>query len=166
MRFNSIVSEEPYQGLKFFLTGDGNIALLTRTESPGAAWLSSARALKCSLKWGNERNPYYALQVSRETAPPKVRKMVCEFRAGRKEGMTSNPHGPLIPWATLVLQWQRQWVANPQGGANPIKRCLSSDWGLQPAPMKPESLVIADQPRCGEYVLESCTHCPSSQGSR
>ena len=37
----------------------------------GAAWLSSARALKCSLKWGNERNPYYALHVSRETAPAK-----------------------------------------------------------------------------------------------
>ena len=52
-------------------TGDGNIALLTRTSYTGAAWLSSARALKCSLKWGNERNPYYALHVSRETAPAK-----------------------------------------------------------------------------------------------
>ena len=59
--------------------------------------------------------------------------------------MTSNPHGPLMPWATLVLQWRRQWVANPQGGANPIKLRPSSDWGLQPAPMKPESLVIAYQ---------------------
>ena len=76
--------------------------------------------------------------------------------------MTSNPHGPLMPWATLVLQWPRQWVANPQGGANPIKLGPSSDWGLQLAPMKLESLVIADQPRRGEYVLESCTHCPSS----
>ena len=49
----------------------GNIGPLTRTSWTGAAWLSSARALKCSLKWGNERNPYYALHVSRETAPPK-----------------------------------------------------------------------------------------------
>jgi hypothetical protein len=78
----------------------------------------------------------------------------------------SNQHGPLMPWATLVLQWRRQWVAKPQGGANPIKLRPSSDWGLKPAPMKPESLVIANQPRCGEYVLESCTHCPSLQGSR
>ncbi len=31
--------------------------------------------------------------------------------------------------------------------------------------MKPESLVIAGQPHCGEYVLESCTHRPSTQGS-
>jgi len=30
--------------------------------------LSSARVLKCSLKWGNERNPCPALQVSQETA--------------------------------------------------------------------------------------------------
>ena len=166
MWFNSTVSEEPYQGLKCTLTVRGNAGLLTRTAYAGAAWLSSARVLKCSLKWGNERNPYYALQVSRETAQPIVRKIICDQRAGRKEGMTSNQHGPLMPWATHVLQWRRQWVANPQGGANPIKLRPSSDWGLQPAPMKPESLVIADQPRCGEYVLESCTHCPSSQGSR
>ena len=80
--------------------------------------------------------------------------------------MTSNQRGPLMPWATHVLQWPVQWVAKPQGGANPIKTGPSSDWGLQPAPMKPESLVIADQPCRGEYVLESCTHRPSLQGSR
>ena len=31
--------------------------------------------------------------------------------------------------------------------------------------MKPELLVIPGQPNWGEYVLESCTHRPSSQGS-
>src|SRR3990167_4691859 len=35
----------------------------------GAAWLSSVRGLSCSLKWGNERNPYFVLYVSQETAP-------------------------------------------------------------------------------------------------
>ena len=59
--------------------------------------------------------------------------------------MTSNQHGPLMPWATHVLQWPAQWVAKSQDGANPIKSGLSSDWGLKPAPMKPESLVIVDQ---------------------
>ena len=95
------------------MTAGGNIGLLTRTLWTGAAWLSSARALKCSLKWGNERNPYYALQVSRETAPALVREpigifsgVVHELKRGRKEGMTSNQHGPLMPWATLVLQWR------------------------------------------------------------
>ena len=57
------------------MTAGGNIGLLTRTLWTGAAWLSSARALKCSLKWGNERNPYYALQVSRETAPPRAQEL-------------------------------------------------------------------------------------------
>ena len=45
------------------------------------------------------------------------------------------------------------------------KSHLSSDWGLQLDPMKSESLVIADQQRCGEYVLGPCTHRPSHHGS-
>ena len=77
---------------------------------------------------------------------------------GRKVRMTSNQRGPLMPWATLVLQWSVQWVAKARAGANPIKAGPSSDWGLKLAPMKLESLVIADQLCRGEYVLESCTH--------
>ena len=41
----------------------------------------------------------------------------------------------------------------------------SSDWRLQFASMKLESLVIADQLRRGEYVPEPCTHRPSSHPS-
>ncbi len=48
-----------------------------------------------------------------------------------------------------------------------LKASLSSDWGgLQLDPMKSESLVIADQQRCGEYVPGPCTHRPSSHESR
>ena len=39
----------------------------------------------------------------------------------------------------------------------PLKAGPSSDWSLQLDSMKPESLVNADQPRCVEYVLGSCT---------
>ncbi len=42
----------------------------------------------------------------------------------------------------------------------------SSDWSLQPDSMKVESLVIAHQPRRGEYVPGPCTHRPSNHGSR
>ena len=42
---------------------------------------------------------------------------------------------------------------------------LSSDWGLQLAPMKAELLVIAGQPYGGESVLGPCTHRPSRHGS-
>ncbi len=34
----------------------------------GAAWLPSACAVKCTLNWGNMRNPHLVLQVSLETA--------------------------------------------------------------------------------------------------
>ena len=47
-----------------------------------------------------------------------------------------------------------------------FKTVLSSDCGLKLDHMKLELLVIADQLCRGEYVLESCTHRPSSQGSR
>ena len=45
------------------------------------------------------------------------------------------------------------------------KLYLNSDCRLKPACMKPESLVIAGQPNCGEYVLGSCTHRPSRHPS-
>ena len=46
------------------------------------------------------------------------------------------------------------------------KASLSSDWSLQPDSMKLDSLVIAHQPRRGEYVPGPCTHRPSSHESR
>ena len=41
----------------------------------------------------------------------------------------------------------------------------SSDCSLQLDCTKPESLVIADQPSCGEYVPGPCTHRPSHHPS-
>src|SRR5699024_11247811 len=41
----------------------------------------------------------------------------------------------------------------------------SSDRSLQLDCVKLESLVIANQPCCGEYVPGPCTHRPSSHGS-
>jgi hypothetical protein len=41
----------------------------------------------------------------------------------------------------------------------------SSDWRLQLASMKPESLVMAHQLRRREYVPGPCTHRPSHHGS-
>ena len=51
-------------------------------------------------------------------------------------------------------------------GRQSQKPSLSSDCRLQLACMKLESLVIADQQCCGEYVPGPCTHRPSSHGSR
>ena len=45
------------------------------------------------------------------------------------------------------------------------KPTLSSDWRLQLASMKLESLVIAGQQHSGESVPGPCTHRPSHHGS-
>src|ERR1035441_11106994 len=62
----------------------------------------------------------------------------------RKAGMTSSPHGPYAWGCTRTTMGRsvRCQVARPSQSHKPS---LSSDCGLQPARMKLESLVIADQ---------------------
>ena len=69
--FNSMQREEPYQGLTCALhqPGDGCPFGAVRT---GAAWLSSARVVRCWVKSRNERNPCRRLDVSDETAAINV----------------------------------------------------------------------------------------------
>ena len=58
--------------------------------------------------------------------------------------MTSSPHGPYA-WGctrTTMGRTERRDAARPSQSQKPPP---SSDCGLQPARMKPESLVIADQ---------------------
>lgn len=79
--------------------------------------------------------------------------------------MTSNHHAPYVlgfTHATMAGTNRCDLVR----GSESEKAGLSSDWGLQLDPMKSESLVIADQQRCGEYVPGPCTHRPSSHESR
>src|SRR3989442_14397110 len=57
MWFNSTQREEPYLGSK--CSGMGwKHPRLARDCYIGAAWLSSARAVRCWVKSRNERNPY------------------------------------------------------------------------------------------------------------
>ena len=79
--------------------------------------------------------------------------------------MTSSHHAP------YVLGCKHATMAGTKGcetvrWSESRKAGLSSDWGLQLDPMKSESLVIADQQRCGEYVPGPCTHRPSRHESR
>ncbi len=83
----------------------------------------------------------------------------------RKVGMTSSHHGP------NAQGYKRATMAGTKGSdtarwSKSQKAGPSSDWRLQFASMKSESLVIADQLRRGEYVPEPCTHRPSSHESR
>ena len=57
MWFNSMVREEPYLGLTYRVIIKRLVSVLARLYT-GAAWLSSARAVRCWVKSRNERNPY------------------------------------------------------------------------------------------------------------
>ena len=82
----------------------------------------------------------------------------------RKVGMTSSHHGPYgqgYTRTTMVgtegreaARWSQSQKPHP-----------SPDRSLQLDSVKSESLVIADQHCCGEYVPGPCTHRPSHHGS-
>ena len=66
MWFNSMVSEEPYQGLNFQVVVSLNREATVKSEPErGDARLSSARGVSCILKCRNERNPYPVLYFHR-----------------------------------------------------------------------------------------------------
>src|ERR1700686_492319 len=131
--FNSKQREEPYQGLTCLCTAERSASL--RGGGTGAAWLSSARAVRCWVKSRNERNPCRRLQCFRRD---------CRDQRGGRWGWRQVSTA-LTSWATHTLKWLVQRAANPRGGANPSKTSLSSDWRLQPASMKWELLVTVGQ---------------------
>ena len=79
--------------------------------------------------------------------------------------MTSGHHAPYAQGYThATMAGTAGCDAVTRSGS--LKAGLSSDRGLQLDPVKSESLVIADQQRCGEYVPGPCTHRPSRHESR
>ena len=126
----------------------------------GAAWLSSVRAVRCLVKSTNERNPYDPL--------PSGNAGNSGHTAGlrqRKVGMTSSQYGPYIQGCTraTMAYTERRETAR---WSKSQRVCLSSDWGLQPDPMKSDLLVTAHQLRRRECVPGPCTHRPSHHESR
>ena len=126
----------------------------------GAAWLSSARAVRCRLKCHNERNPY------RQLLTGQAEDSVETAGASREEGGDDVKSArPLRPG--LHTCYNGGYRRQLHGDVMLIpKASLSSDWSLQPDSMKLDSLVIAHQPWRGEYVPGPCTPRPSSHGSR
>ena len=82
----------------------------------------------------------------------------------RKVGMTSSHHGPYGQGYTRTTMVGTEGC-DPARVSQSQKPHLSPDRSLQLDCMKPESLVIEDQPRLGEYVPGPCTHRPSHHGS-
>ena len=116
--------------------------------------------MKCWVKSRNERNPYPCLPALRVGTPGRL-----PVINRRKVGTTSSHHAPYVQGcthATMASTTSR----NTARWSKSLKACLSSDRSLQLDSLKLESLVIANQQSCGEYVLGVCTHRPSSHGSR
>ena len=140
----------------------------------GAAWLSSARAVRCRLKCHNERNPFRRLPSghagdSGGTAAARREEGGDDVKSAR----------PLRPGPHTCYNGGHSEL--DQGDLVRImKSPPSSDRSLQPDSAKPDSLVIAHQPWRGEYVPGPfahqpwrgeyvpgpCTHRPSSHESR
>ena len=138
MWFNSTQREEPYLGSK--CSGPGwKHPFPARGCYIGAAWLSSARVVRCWVKSRNERNP--RLQLPAGLAGHS------EGTAGDKPeegGDDVKSSWPL--WAGLHTCYNGGDRGERGCEPKPIsKNRLSSDCSLQLGSMKSESLVIADQ---------------------
>ena len=127
---------------------------LLRGWSTGAAWLSSARVVRCWVKSRNERTPCPVLLVSPETVVHRT----------KEGGDDVKSAWPLHLGRHTRYNGQNSRLQTRKGEPS-LKAGLSADRGLQPAHVKLESLVIVDQPRHGEYVPGPCTHRPSRHGS-
>ena len=91
---------------------------IRKEVSTGAAWLSSVRSVRSTLKWDNERDPHLVLQVSQETVPPS---------AGRKEGQTSSQHGPYTLGYTHVTMSNNKGLSKCANTSESQKFALSGD---------------------------------------
>jgi hypothetical protein len=151
--FNSTQREEPYLGL----TWPGQpwkqgVPVWDRVT--GAAWLSSARVVRCWVKSRNERNPRRVLGCH-----PRL-----PGQSRRKVGMTSSQHGLYVQGdthATMAATMGRQ------GASRSESQQKRSQCGLQAATRLHEVGVASNRRSAhgGEYVLGSCTHRPSHHGS-
>ena len=137
----------------------GNI-FSSNSRLRGAAWLSSARAVRCRLKCHNERNP--CSQLPSGDAGHSVKTASARSEEGGDDVKSARPLRP-----GLHTCYNGRYRGQPPREWAPIlKAVLSSDWSLQPDSTKLDSLVIAHQPWRGEYVPGPCTHRPSHHESR
>src|SRR6202171_3179621 len=158
MWFNSTQREEPYLGSK--CSGIGwKHPRLARDCYIGAAWLSSARVVRCWVKSRNERNPYRLLPSgqaghSSETA----------WDTQEDGGDDVKSSCPLCPGLHTCYN-ARYKPSQPREGELIGKS--RAQFGLESATRLPEARIASNRrsERCGEYVHGPCTHRPSHHES-
>src|SRR3546814_491483 len=88
-----------------------------------------------------------------------------ERRVGKECVSTSSALVTGVQTCALPISMGRTEGCKPARASQSQKPSLSPDRSLQLDSVKSESLVIADQHCCGEYVPGPCTHRPSHHGS-
>ena len=161
MWLNSMQREEPY----LVLTCISKLMKVSESVAisiicTGAAWLSSARVVRCWVKSRNERNPCDLL-------PPGLPEHSNQTASINEEegGDDVKSVWPLRPGLHTYYNAQHNEIRYREV-EEIYKTGPSSDWSLQLDSMKLESLVMAHQLRRREYVPGPCTHRPSHHGSR
>ncbi len=123
----------------------------------GAAWLSSARAVRCWVKSRNERNPHSLLPltgISEETAGEEL----------EEGGDDVKSAWPLCPG--LHTCYNGRYKGTPSREVEPIPQSLSK-LGSESAIRLREPGIASNRgsARHGEYVPGPCTHRPSHHES-
>ena len=124
----------------------------------GAAWLSSARAVRCWVKSRNERNPCLHL--------PSLSWGLCrDCRCKPEEGEDDvKSSWPLCPGLHTCYNGRDKESRN--GNVQQISKTLSQ-FGLRSATRPHEGGIASNRGSAchGEYVPGPCTHRPSHHGS-
>ena len=154
MWFNSTQREEPYLGLTCTWY-DRESGRTRKGACTDAAWLSSARAVRCWVKSRNERNPRCQLNFSDGTA-----------------GINPEEGGDDVKSAWplrlgLHTRYNGRYNGLPRREPELIPQSRPQ-FRLQAATRLHEGGVASNRrsAHCGEYVPGPCTHRPSRHGSR
>ena len=131
-----------------------------KVANRGAAWLSSARVVRCWVKSRNERNPYCQLltregEHSGETAIDKM----------EEGGDDVKSSWPLCPGLHTYYNGRYRGLRYRKMEGIPQSRPQFRLW----AAIRPHEGGIASNRRsagCGEYVPGPCTHRPSHHESQ
>jgi hypothetical protein len=138
---------------------DPNRVVRATKQKQGAAWLSSARVVRCWVKSRNERNPYQ--QLPSGNAGNSVETAVDKTEEGGDDVKSS---WPLC--SGLHTCYNGRYKTSQSRKSELIAKSLSQ-FGLKSATRLHEVGIASNRrsARCGEYVPGSCTHRPSHHES-
>src|SRR2546421_6276285 len=141
--------------------GGGNVLPTVSSPEPttGAAWLSSARVVRCWVKSRNERNPCFQLPAGHAGDSGKTAGVKPE-----EGGDDVKSSWPLCPG--LHTCYNGRYNAQLSREVEPIAK-NRSQFGLQAATRLHEAGIASNavSERWREYVPGPCTHRPSHHES-